>query len=196
MKKHAALNRALKFLYQDGAPPAPAPAPRKRNAARPRAASASRHNRKCCVCRHVDRKAIERDFLSWRSADRIAEEYAIADHSSIYRHAHATGLFSRRASTVRLALSPLIEKSLVVPVTADSIVRAVIAFAHINDDGQWIEPPRRVVHESHRAPSPRPAPDSSDANPAQPPSSPSAAAAHPSPPPNRTSNRQTVSSTT
>jgi hypothetical protein len=59
--------------------------------------STSRHDRKCSVCRHRDRDEIEREFLNWRSPDSIAEDYGIAHHSSIYRHARATGLFAHRA---------------------------------------------------------------------------------------------------
>lgn len=109
----------------------------------PRASSAhrrdSRHARKCNVCRHPDRDAIEQDFLRWRSPDQIAEDYGIADHSSVYRHVHATGLFARRRATLRLALEPLIEQAATVRVTAAAIVSAIRVYAHINDSGEWID---------------------------------------------------------
>ena len=103
-------------------------------------AAPGRHTRKCNVCRHPDRDAIEQDFLRWRSPDRIAKDYGIADHSSVYRHVHATGLFARRRATIRLALEPLIERAETVKVTANAIVSAVRVYAHLNDAGEWIEP--------------------------------------------------------
>ena len=71
------------------------------------------HTRRCNVCRHPNRKAIEHEFLRWRSPDQIAREYGIPDHSSIYRHVHATGIFARRRKAVRVALESVIELSLI-----------------------------------------------------------------------------------
>ncbi|MGH9685628.1 MAG: hypothetical protein ACRD5K_00865 [Candidatus Acidiferrales bacterium] len=157
MSDTRALDRAVKWLYEkDGDSPDEPPHPKKR--ARPRRGvppSAFRHDRKCSVCRHAERDEIEREFLHWRSAESIAKEYGIAHHSSIYRHARATGLFAQRATTIKLALSPLIEQAAVVPVTADSVIRAVVAFAHVNDQGEWVEPPKRVVHHSSKRAAPR-----------------------------------------
>jgi hypothetical protein len=109
-----------------------------------------RHARKCNVCRHPDRGAIDQDFLRWRSPDAIAKDYGVADHSSVYRHAHAVGLFDRRAQTVRLALHPIIEQAMTVRVNADSVIRAVIAYTHINPAGQWIETRERKQRDPNR----------------------------------------------
>ncbi len=54
----------------------------------------SRHARRCCICSHPDRDAIEGDFIRWHSVELIAREYKIATRKSIYRHAHCTGLFA------------------------------------------------------------------------------------------------------
>jgi hypothetical protein len=150
MVKRSAIERAVESLSgQSDERQAPAPRPRasRKNARKSRT---GRHARKCNVCRHPDRKAIEQDFLHWRSADQIAKDYGIADHSSIYRHAHASGLFDRRANTIRLALSPLIERAMTVEVTADSVIRAVELLARLNGDGQLINPPKHVIHHSSR----------------------------------------------
>jgi len=76
----------------------------------------SRHARRCCICSHPDRDAIEGDFIRWHSVELIAREYKIATRKSIYRHAHCTGLFrlappragprSRRHSRKRGTRSP------------------------------------------------------------------------------------------
>jgi len=50
-----------------------------------------RHTRKCTVCNHPEREAIEEEFLRWRSPKDIADDYGFSDYSSIYRHARAAG---------------------------------------------------------------------------------------------------------
>jgi hypothetical protein len=122
---------------------------------RPRAAMGP-HTRRCNVCRHPNRKAIEHEFLRWRSPDKIAREYGIADHSSIYRHVHATGIFARRRKTVRVALESIIECAEVVKVTSSSFVKAVHAYTHINEFGEWIKHPTKhtVIVQHQNAPQP------------------------------------------
>jgi hypothetical protein len=99
------------------------------------------HTRRCNVCRHPHRKDIEQEFLRWRSPDRIAQDYKIPDHSSIYRHVHATGIFVRRRKVVRAALEPIIECAEFVRVTASSLVKAIYAHTHINENGEWVNHP-------------------------------------------------------
>ena len=122
---------------------------------RRRRPSAGRHNRKCNVCRHAERDAIEQDFLSWHSPDRIAEDYRIADHSSIYRHAHATGLFTKRAQTIRVALAPILERAEFVKVTGGTIVRAIALYARLNavensDESDSNRQGARLEHDATR----------------------------------------------
>jgi hypothetical protein len=69
--------------------PDPAPAPR-------RPPDFAHHSLKCRVCRHPRCRDIEEAFLRWRSPEKLARDYDIPDHSYIYRHVHATGLFDRR----------------------------------------------------------------------------------------------------
>jgi hypothetical protein len=90
--------------------------------------SFGRHTRKCSVCNHPDRDAIEQEFLRWYAPQDIARDHDIPYASAIYRHAHATGLFERRRATIRLALEPLIEQ------------------AQLNDAGQWVNTPSQVVY--------------------------------------------------
>jgi hypothetical protein len=108
-------------------------------------AALTRHSRRCNVCKHPDREAIELDFLRWRSPDDIAKDYGIADHSSIYRHVHATGIFARRRQTIRLALEPLLERAHTVKVTASAVISAVRLYAQMNDAGEWIRPVKTVI---------------------------------------------------
>ena len=109
------------------------------------AVNLGRHAAKCRVCNHPDRLAIEFDFLNWRNPFEIAKSYRLGSLSTIYRHAHATGLFDRRRLNLRFALERIVERVGEVPVTASAVIRAVRAITRMNDAGEWIEPPPHVV---------------------------------------------------
>ncbi len=109
-----------------------------------------RHGRKCSVCCHPDRDAIEEAFIHWHSPTLIAQDYEISD-DSVYRHAYATGLDAVRSRNLRCALERILGKAQRVVPTADSIVRAVRAYTRINDAGEWVEPPTHVIVSSGSA---------------------------------------------
>jgi hypothetical protein len=113
---------------------------------RPRRRSRERHKRRCTVCRHPDRQAIEDAFLHWQSPEKIAREFGIADHSTVYRHAHANGLFSRRNAFVCSALDTIIEHASTVKVTGKDVINAIRTAACLTDDGKWIEPPKKYIY--------------------------------------------------
>ena len=91
------------------------------------------------MCSHGQRNEIESAFVGWRSPATIAEEFGLADRASVYRHAHALGLFPKRQRNVRTALERIIEKAGEVDVTASAVVAAVQAYAKINAAGEWID---------------------------------------------------------
>jgi hypothetical protein len=91
------------------------------------------------VCRHVQREEIDAAFVGWRSPAAITEEFGLADRASVYRHAHAIGLFEKRRRNIRAALERIIEKAGEVDVTASAVVAAVQAHAKINAAGEWID---------------------------------------------------------
>jgi len=101
--------------------------------------SLGRHRRTCSVCRHAQREEIEAAFIGWRSPAAIAEEFGLADRASVYRHAHALGLFEKRRRNIRAALERIIEKAGEVDVTASAVVAAVQAYSKINAAGEWID---------------------------------------------------------
>jgi hypothetical protein len=107
----------------------------------------SDHERHCTICSHSDRADIENAFMHWHSIGDMADEYDVS-RSAIYRHAYAAGLFSRRNRNLRFALGHLVERVQDVEPTADSVVRAMHAFARVNDEGEWIEPPAHVIVSS------------------------------------------------
>ena len=69
--------------------------------------------------------------------------------SGIYRHAHATGLYSPRRRNLRYALEQLIENAERAVVSGDCVTRAVRAHSRVTSDGRWIDRPKHVI-VSHR----------------------------------------------
>jgi hypothetical protein len=104
-----------------------------------RRASLGRHQRTCTICGHPQCDEIERAFVGWQSPAEIAKEFRLADRASVYRHAHAFGLFEKRQRNVRAALEKIIERAGEVEVTASAVVAAVQAYAKINAAGEWID---------------------------------------------------------
>ena len=100
--------------------------------------SVARHESQCTICGHPQRVEIDRDFVNWGSSVRIAKDYKLG-RTSLYRHAHATGLFTKRQKNVRAALEKIIEQAGEVDVNATAVVSAVQAYAKINAQGQWID---------------------------------------------------------
>jgi hypothetical protein len=122
-------------------------APERPRAKRRVRAALPRHRRRCKVCAHPKRDAIEQDFLRWRSPEKLAHDYDIADHSSIYRHVHSTGLYARRCQSIRAALETILERSDKDYSSDLDVVRAASAYARMDDSGQWVDPPIQFVFE-------------------------------------------------
>jgi hypothetical protein len=99
------------------------------------------HQYRCAVCKHRHRAAIEEAFVRWHNVSWITADFKLPNRNSIYRHAHAFGLFDRRRSNLRFALEHIIEEAERVRPNAPAVIDAVRAYAHIDDDGHWIEPP-------------------------------------------------------
>ena len=72
--------------------------------------SLGRHKRACSICAHKQLEEVENAFISWRSPAAIAEEFGLSDRASVYRHAHALGLFQKRQRNIRAALERIIER--------------------------------------------------------------------------------------
>jgi hypothetical protein len=99
-----------------------------------------RHRRICSVCRHPLVALIDEAFLQWVSPYTIVEQFNLPNRAVIYHHAHVFKLFDLRDRTLRRALGNIIEQSDRVKVTAQDVIRAAYAFAHINDEGLWFQP--------------------------------------------------------
>ncbi|MFZ0856264.1 MAG: hypothetical protein WAN10_05365 [Candidatus Acidiferrales bacterium] len=114
-------------------------------AQRQAATSLARHARKCAICNHPHRAAIDDDFVSWRSESSITLDYQLPSRSSVYRHAAATGILLRRRLNLRGVAERILERVDEAPPTAATILRAMRIFAQITEDGQWVEPAKRSI---------------------------------------------------
>jgi hypothetical protein len=112
----------------------------------------SYHARNCTICRHPDRAAIEYDFIQWRDCIYIAREFDVPTRS-IYRHAHAADLFTRRRANLRSSLELVIENAGRIIPSGDTVLRAIELYARMNDDGQIAGVPKtQHILVSHGAP--------------------------------------------
>jgi hypothetical protein len=103
----------------------------------------SRHRRRCTICSHPDRDAIEGDFIRGRNPEQIAKAYSITDRVSVYRHAHYAGLFERRKRQVARVLESFLASAEGCPLeAADMIIRATRLYVRLNEHGEWSEAPR------------------------------------------------------
>ena len=108
----------------------------------------SHHQRKCAICRHPERDTIEEMFVHWHSSSSIHRRFMLNDRSTIYDHAHATGLFAKRRRNLRYALEHMIERADQCDISSHGIVAAIKAYASLTASGEWIEPARRVIYTS------------------------------------------------
>jgi hypothetical protein len=117
----------------------------------------ARHQRLCEVCKHPACFLIQEAFLQWTSPEVIMKKYGLKSRATIYNHAHAFQLFARRDRTLRFALGHIIEQADRVSVTARDVIQAVYTYAHVNDDGMWVQPASQseiVVSKNEAAASP------------------------------------------
>jgi hypothetical protein len=128
-------------------------APQQRRSATNSIANFQRHSRKCQICNHPERKAIENDFFEWKRANGIEQRYGLHGKSTIYRHARATGLDVQRRENLSRRAEEVLEKvSLIQNPSASLILRAVQALASLNERGQRIKPPATHAVVSTTAP--------------------------------------------
>jgi hypothetical protein len=103
-----------------------------------------RHSRRCIICHHPERDAIEEEFVHWRSPSRLAHDYKLADYRTVYRHARAADLLLQRRERLHSALDAFVESVDDVTFTGDTILRAMRAYSCIDSHGRWTEIPTQV----------------------------------------------------
>jgi hypothetical protein len=103
-----------------------------------------RHSRRCIICHHPEREAIEEEFVHWRAPWKLAEDFKLADYRTVYRHARAAGLLLQRRERLHSALDAFVESVDDVTFTGDTILRAMRAYSCIDSHGRWTEIPTQV----------------------------------------------------
>ena len=114
------------------------------------ASARDHHSRHCTICNHPERAAIEEEFIHWHNPSQIGLDYEVG-RRSVYRHAHAAGLFARRERNMRFALGHMVQQAMNITPTSESILRAIRAYSCLNHRGQWTEPASHVVVSSGSA---------------------------------------------
>jgi hypothetical protein len=107
-----------------------------------RRAALSRHRRKCAICAHSQREAIEDAFSRYESPAAIAEQFNLGDRRQVYRHAQALGLFVRRNRNLSASLGLFIEKSDRLIPTFTNFLHAAEKYAKIDENGETIRRPK------------------------------------------------------
>lgn len=95
------------------------------------------HRGKCSICRHPERMEIERAFIGWTSPHEIARAYGLRSHTTVYRHAHARGLFEHRQRNLHAALGRVIGHVGEVEPKGSNIIAAIAMMAGINPQEHW-----------------------------------------------------------
>ncbi len=103
-----------------------------------------RHSRKCVVCNHRDREKIEAAFLCWTSPQAIASEFNLVHREYVHRHVRATGLDQLRRYKLSCAAEMIVEHAASVEVQARDVLKAVYVVSHLDEVGNWRNPPRVV----------------------------------------------------
>jgi len=123
-----------------------------------------RHSRRCIICHHPDREAIEEEFVHWRAPWKLSQDYKLNDYRTVYRHARAAGLLLQRRERLHSALDAFVESVDDVTFTGDTILRAMRAYSCIDSHGRWTEIPTQVQfstsHDGHPPQPPTPSPTS------------------------------------
>ena len=89
--------------------------------------SLSHHRRRCTVCRHREREAIEEKFIEWAYPRELIEQYGFS-RAALYRHAKACGLYYRRYGGHIHVLEKLLERAGDATITSHAVVQAVRAY--------------------------------------------------------------------
>jgi len=98
-----------------------------------------RHQAQCTICLSSCRQEIDELFIDWVSPQVIASKYSNLSRDSVYRHAHACDLFSKRERNIRRALERFIERVDTTMLNGSSIISAIKAYVRLNSAGQGAE---------------------------------------------------------
>lgn len=87
-----------------------------------------RHRAQCLVCRHPKCEEIDAAWVRWEYPGQIAQDFGIS-RDSIYRHAHATGLFDKRQANFKMPYWKILERVDRIPFTGSNYVAVLNSYA-------------------------------------------------------------------
>ena len=89
-----------------------------------REVSRGRHMAQCSICKHPQREEIEETWLNWTGLATIEFKYKVS-RDSVYRHAHALGLFSKRRSNLIPSYERIVERGDTISYSGSNIISAL-----------------------------------------------------------------------
>ncbi len=101
--------------------------------------SLGRHQTQCAICLSSYRQAIDELFIDWVSPHLIAQQYPGISRDSLYRHAHACDLFTKRKKNIGMALEKIIEGADNMSMAGSQVVSAIQTYVKLNSTGQGTE---------------------------------------------------------
>src|SRR5208337_5108150 len=115
-----------------------------------------RHQAQCSICLSSYRQQIDDLFIDWVSPYLIAKQYTGISPDSVYRHAHACDLFSKRRRNITMALEKIIERVDYTETTLSGVVSAINAYTKLNSGEQGVEPvqaadPKKLLERMSQA---------------------------------------------
>src|SRR5579863_8448152 len=104
-----------------------------------------RHRAQCKICCFSDsiRERIEEEFISRTPLHWYLEEYGIV-RDTLYRHAHAVGLFGERRKYLSRVLEMIIDRGERSTVSTPVVISAVKALAKMDPAGKSAEPVQQI----------------------------------------------------
>ena len=104
------------------------------------------------ICTSDYREEMDELFVNWHNVSQIAKEYntprrtrSIVTRTPLDYSPSAIATFVVRWGSSSIAPKPSRD------ITGDSVIRAVRTLAHINESGEWVNPPTHVIVSSGAA---------------------------------------------
>jgi len=98
-----------------------------------------RHQAQRTICSYSCRQEIDDLFVDWVSPDLIVKRFTNISRDSVYRHAHAFDLFTKRRKNIRMALEKIVERVDFTAMSGSVILSAIKAIEKLNSEGQGVE---------------------------------------------------------
>ena len=118
----------------------------------PQPPSPAMHEAQCMICNSEYREEMDELFVNWHNVSEIAREYNTPRRTRLSPRARRSDYFRIRDRNLRRSLGLIIHRAETVPcLTVDSVIRAVRTLAHINETGEWVNPPTHVIVSSGTA---------------------------------------------